>query len=117
MFPLLSRIHFRGLVIVAALIVVLGGPATAQTSEGQPNDTATSQLAPKRGPARVDPARAKTHSNTVAPITKINSEAARNEPNSAGTQVESTPVIKKAGSAVVINIDKTNQKMTVFWTG
>ena len=119
MSPLLSRIHFRGLVIVAALIVVLGGPATAQTSsgsEGQPNDTATSQLAPKRGPARVDPARA-THSNTVAPITKINSEAARNEPNSAGTQVESTPVIKKAGSAVVINIDKTNQKMTVFLDG
>jgi lipoprotein-anchoring transpeptidase ErfK/SrfK len=100
--------------------VVLGAPATAQTSsgsEGQPNGTATSQLAPKRGPASVDPARAKTHSNTVAPITKINSGAARNEPNSAGTQVESTPVIKKAGSAVLINIDKTNQKMTVYLDG
>ena len=117
---LLSRIHFRGLVIVAALIVVLGGPATAQSSsgsEGQPNGTATSQLAPKRGPASVDPVHAKTHSNTVAPITKINSGAARNEPNSAGTQVESTLGIKKEGSAVLINIDKTNQKMTVFLDG
>jgi lipoprotein-anchoring transpeptidase ErfK/SrfK len=117
---LLSRIHFRGLVIVAALIMVLGGPATAQTSSGsesQPNGTATSQLAPKRGPASVDPARPKTHSNTVAPITKIDSGAARDEPNSAGTQVDSTPGIKKAGSAVLINIDKTNQKMTVFLDG
>ena len=86
---LLSRMHFRGLVIVAALIVVLGGPATAQTSsgsEGQLNGAATSQLAPKRGPASVDPARARSHSNTVAPITKVNSGAAINEPSSAGTR-------------------------------
>ena len=99
-----SRRHFRGLVIVPALMVVLGLPATAHTnsgSEAQPNGTATSQLAPKRGPASFNPARAKTHSNTVPPITKINSETARNEPNSAGTQVESTPGTKKAGAASV----------------
>jgi lipoprotein-anchoring transpeptidase ErfK/SrfK len=115
---LLSRIHFRGLVIFCAL--VLGGPATAQNSSGSedlPNGTATSQLAPKRGPASVDPARAKTHSNTVAPTTKINSGAARNEPNSAGTPVESTPGLKKTGSAVLVNIDKTSQRMTVFLDG
>ena len=117
---LLSRRHFRGLVIVPALIVVLGGPATAQTSsgsEGLPNGTATSQLAPKRGPASVDPPRAKTHSNTVRPTTKINSGAARNESNSAGTPVESTPGLKEAGSAVLVNIDKTSQRMTVFLDG
>ena len=115
-----SRRHFRSLVIVPALMVMLGGPAAAQTSsrsESQPNGTAASQLAPKRGPSSVDPARAKTHSNTVPPTTKINSGAARNEPNSAGTPVESTLGIKKEGSAVLINIDKTNQKMTVFLDG
>ena len=69
------------------------------------------------GLSSVDPARAKTHSNTVPPTTKVNSGAARNEPNSAGTPVKSTPELKEAGSAVLVNIDKTSQRMTVFLDG
>ena len=34
-----------------------------------------------------------------------------------GTQPEPNLGIKKAGSAILINIDKTNQKMTVFLDG
>jgi hypothetical protein len=34
-----------------------------------------------------------------------------------GTQPESNPGTNTAGSAVLINIDKTNQKMTVFLDG
>ena len=74
-------------------------------------------MEPKPGPSSVNPARAKTHSNTVAPITKTNFGRATNEPNSAGTQVKATNGAKGAGSAVLINIDKTNQRMTVFLDG
>jgi len=34
-----------------------------------------------------------------------------------GTQPESSPGTNKAGPAILINIDKTNQKMTVFLDG
>jgi lipoprotein-anchoring transpeptidase ErfK/SrfK len=112
---------FRSLVFVPLLTVMLGLPATAQTSgsETQDNGTASARtrLEPKPRPSGVNPARAKTHSNTVAPITKANFGPVMNEPNPAGTQVESTPGAKRAGSAVLINIDKANQRMTVFLDG
>lgn len=113
--------RFSGL-IVAFLAVMLTWPATAQTSsasKGQSTGTANAgvQAEPTRAPTSAHPANRKTQSNTVAPITRINSGSARNEPDADGTQVESTPRAKKAGSAVLINIDKTNQRMTVFLDG
>ena len=112
---------FRSLVFVPFLTVMLGLPATAQTSGSETEDNGTAsartRLETKPGPSGVNPSRAKIHRNTVAPITKTNFGPATNEPNSAGTQVKSTPGAKRAGSAILINIDKANQRMTVFLDG
>ena len=114
--------RFSGLVIVPFLAVMLTLPATAQTSsapEAQSTGTpgARIQAEPTRAPAGANPVHRKTHSNAVAPTTKINSGSEKNAPNSDGTRAESTPGARKAGSAVLINIDKTNQRMTVFLDG
>ena len=67
------------------------------------------------GLASPNPATAKTASNPITLSTKPvpTSEASK----SAGTQPLPNPATKKAGSAVLINIDKTKQKMTVFLDG
>jgi lipoprotein-anchoring transpeptidase ErfK/SrfK len=119
---LASPRHFRGLVIVPFLAVMLAFPASAQTSsDSETQSTATAgaraQSESKGGPTDSNPATPKTGSNTVTPSTKTNSTAVRAESKSAITQPESNPGTKKAGSAVLINIDKTNQKMTVFLDG
>jgi hypothetical protein len=67
------------------------------------------------GLASPNPATAKAASNPITLSTKPvpTSEASK----SAGTQPLPNPATKKAGSAVLINIDKTKQKMTVFLDG
>ena len=50
------------------------------------------------------------------PAAKTKASAASVESMSAGTQPESNLGIKKARSVILINIDKANQKMTVFLT-
>ncbi len=117
-----SPIRPSGLVIVAFLTVMLTLPAIAQTSsasDAQSTGSASTriQTKPTRAPTSVNPAKRKTHSNPVHPITKINSGSATNGPTPDGTQVESTLEPKKVGSAVLINIDKANQRMTVFLDG
>jgi lipoprotein-anchoring transpeptidase ErfK/SrfK len=57
----------------------------------------------------------KTGSNTATPSTKTASTGAKADPEPA--QPESNPGTKKAGSAIVINIDKTKQEMAVFLDG
>jgi lipoprotein-anchoring transpeptidase ErfK/SrfK len=64
-----------------------------------------------------NPATPKAGSTNVVPTAKTKVTAARVESKAAGTQPESKLGIKKAGSAILINIDKTNQKMTVFLDG
>ena len=56
-------------------------------------------------------------SSNVTPTAKANDAARRVESKAAGTQPESNLGTKKAGSAILINIDKANQKMTVFLDG
>ena len=110
--------RFSGLVIVPFLAVMLTLPATAQTSsapEAQSTGTPSDRIQTK--PTGAPAGAAETQSNTVAPNTNINSGSAGSEPDSEGTQAESTPGAKKAGSSILINIDKTNQRMTVFLDG
>ena len=114
---LASMRHLGGLAIVSFLAVMLALPAVAQTnsdSETQRTDTAgvRAPSESERGPTSANPATQKTDFSTGTP--SANSTAARAETKSAGTS-NSGP--KKAGSAVLINIDKTNQKMTVFLDG
>jgi lipoprotein-anchoring transpeptidase ErfK/SrfK len=112
--------HFRSLVIVPFLAAMLAFPARAQTSS-DPNGISTAgagaQSESTDGPTSSDPATPKTGSDTAAPSTTTNSMAAKAESNPGGAQLESNPGTEKAGSAVVINIDKTTQEMTVSIDG
>jgi lipoprotein-anchoring transpeptidase ErfK/SrfK len=108
--------HFRSLVIVPLLAAMLAFPASAQTSSDSNNtDTAgaRAQSDLKGGPTSSNPATPKTGSNTATPSTS----AAKAESKPGGAQPESNPGTKKASSAVLINISKTKQEMTVFLDG
>jgi lipoprotein-anchoring transpeptidase ErfK/SrfK len=101
---LASMRHLGGLAIVSFLALVLALPAVAQTnsdSETQGADTAgvRATFESERGPTSSNPVTQKTDSSTVTPT---------------GT---SNPGTKKAGSAVLINIDKTKQKMAIVLGG
>ena len=102
---------FRSLVIVALLTAIVAFPATAQTGPDS-NSTATpgapTQSGLTSGPVSPNPA---------IPNTKINSPDAKAESEPEGAQPESNPGPKKAGSAVLISIDKTKQEMTIFLDG
>jgi hypothetical protein len=101
--------------------VILAFPAIAQTSTDS-NSPSTSapdaraQSEPTGEPTCSNPATSKT-GNTAIPNTKTNSPAAKAESKLGRPQPESNPGTKKAGSAVLININKAKQKMTVFLDG
>ncbi len=114
--------YFRGLVIAAFLAMMLAFPASAQTSSDSSalsigTANARVQSESKRAPASANPARQKVSLTAVTLRIKTSSTAAGGETKSAGTEPASSPGTKQAGSAVLINIDKTNQKMTVFLDG
>lgn len=107
-----------GLAIISFLSMLLASPVSAQTNSdswmqwfgsarahGQ-LELNGSLLSPSLGGS--------TH---VTPTVKANDPARRGESKVAATQPESNLGTKKAGSAVLVNIDKTNQKMTVFLDG
>jgi lipoprotein-anchoring transpeptidase ErfK/SrfK len=112
------RRHLPGLTIISFLTAMLASPVSAQTSSdswvqwfgsarahGQ-LELNGSLLSPSLG-----------GSSNVTFTAKANDAARRGESKVAATQPESNPGTKKAGSAVLVNIDKTNQKMTVFLDG
>jgi len=102
---LASPRHFRSLVIVALLAAIFALPARAQTASdfnGIGTADAQTQSEPAVGPTSTNP---KTDSNTASPNTKTESRRAPE------------PETKKAGSTVVIGINKTNQEMTVSLDG
>ena len=116
------RRHLGSLAIVPPLVAMLAFPVSAQTNSeswtqrtGHASAPAQSEL--NRPLTRANLATPKAGSNNVTHTAKTNATAARVEPRAIGTQPESNPVTNKAGSAVLINIDKTNQKMTVFLDG
>jgi lipoprotein-anchoring transpeptidase ErfK/SrfK len=117
---LASPRHFGSLVIVPLLAVMLAFPASAQTSSDS-NSTGTAGVRTQSeltgAPTSSNPATAKTGSNTATPSTQTNSTAAKAESEPGGSQPESNPGIKKDGSAILININKAKQEMTVFLDG
>jgi lipoprotein-anchoring transpeptidase ErfK/SrfK len=114
---LASPRHLRGLVMVPFLALLLAFSASAQTNS-DPSTKSTgntsAQAQAKRGLASPQLATPKTASNTVTLGTKSTATVGS---KATGTQPESDPGTKKAGSAVLINIDKTKQIMTVFLDG
>jgi lipoprotein-anchoring transpeptidase ErfK/SrfK len=56
-------------------------------------------------------------SSTAAPSTETNTTATKSESEPGGSQRQSNPGAKETDSIVLISIDKTKQKMTVFLDG
>ena len=112
--------HLLSPVFVAFLVAILAFPASAQTGS-DPNTPSTSTAgAPAQseltGGPTSNPATPKTDANTATPSTQTNSPA-KAESELGGSQPQSSPGPKKAGSAILININKAKQKMTVFVDG
>jgi lipoprotein-anchoring transpeptidase ErfK/SrfK len=120
MCSLASPRHFRSLLVVPLLVVMLAFHASAQTS-ADPNSAdmagARVQSELTGGPASPSPAAPKTDSDTATPSTQTDSTAAKAESEPGGSQPQSNPELKKVGSVILININKAKQKMTVFVDG
>ena len=114
---LASPRHFRSLAIVPLLAVILAFSARAQTSSnstGPAGDPAQTEVT--GGSTSSNPVTSTTDSNTAAP-SSTNSTAAKAQSEPGGSQPQSNPGPKKAGSAILININKAKQKMTVSLDG
>ena len=115
------RRHLPAMAIVPGLVMMLAFPASAQSNSDywsqntSPGVLDQSEL--NRPLTTPNPATPKARSNNVVPTAKTKASAARVESKAAGTQPESKLGIKNAGSTILVNIDKTNQKMTVFLDG
>jgi lipoprotein-anchoring transpeptidase ErfK/SrfK len=109
---------FLSLGIVPLLVVIFAFPAGAQ-SGSDPNGAGTTGAAVQSestaGPISSGPATAKTDSDTAAPNAPTDSTAAKPESEPAASQPGSNS--KKAGSTILISINKAKQKMTVFIDG
>jgi len=94
--------------------MILAFPAIAQTSSDKvpSNGTAGAQVQSESTGTSSDPATQKTGSDTAGANTKTNSTTAESKPEDP--QPGSDPGTKKAGAAVLININKTKQEMTFF---
>jgi len=114
--------HFRSLVIIAFSVVLLAFPAGAQTGSDSKMPSAGTtgagaQSESTGGPASSNLTTPKNGSNPATASTNISSAGTKAESKSGGAQPESNPGTKKVGSAVLININKTKQEMTVFLDG
>ena len=119
---LLASPKYFGSLVIVPVLAMLAFPLVAQTSsdsETQSTGTAGAQAQSKStsGPTSSNPATPKSDSNALTPSSETNSTAVRADSKSAGTQPEFNPGTEKSGSALLINIDKTKQKMTVFLDG
>jgi lipoprotein-anchoring transpeptidase ErfK/SrfK len=116
------RRHLRSLAIVPSLAVLLAFPVSAQTTsdswiQRSGSGSARPQVELNRSLTSPHLTTAKAGSYNVTPAAKTNAAAAGVESKAAGTPPDSNVRPKKTGSTILINIDKTNQKMTVFIDG
>jgi lipoprotein-anchoring transpeptidase ErfK/SrfK len=108
----ISSRHFHSLMIVPFLAAILAFPASAQTSldsssTGAPAATSSSanSVLPNAG------------SGTIAPRIETNPTAAKPESAPGGSPPQSSSGVKEAGPTILISINKTKQRMTVFLDG
>jgi hypothetical protein len=108
--------YVRSLVIGPLFAAVLAFPASAQTG----SDTNSTSAAGARGQSEVtggstgsNPATPNTASDRATPSAQTDSMPAKAESEPGGSQPESNPGLKKAGSAILININKAKQKMII----
>ena len=98
--------HAFGLFIVPFLAFALASPAGAETSSKPPS-------AQNRG----NPPSAQAQPNPSAEQPKSDPTAAQPQSNSAAATPDSNTASAQVGPQIVINIDKSRQKMTVFVDG
>jgi lipoprotein-anchoring transpeptidase ErfK/SrfK len=105
--------HFRSLMIVSFLTAILAFPARAQTS---PDSSSTGAPA---GPtsSSSNSALPDAGSNAIAPRIETNPTAAKSESEPGGSPPQSSSGVKEAGPTILISINKTKQRMTVFLDG
>ena len=110
--------HLPGLAVISFLSAMLVSPVSAQTNSdswiqwfGSARPHGQLELHGSLISPSLD------GSNNVTLTAKANEPARRVETKVTATQPESNPGAEKTGSAVLINIDKTYQKMTVFLDG
>jgi len=108
-----SSRHFRTLMIVPFLAAILAFPASAQT-----NSDSSSASAPA-GPASSssNSALPDSGSGAVEPRIETNPTAAKPESAPGGSPPQSSSTVKEAGPTILISINKTKQRMTVFLDG
>ena len=112
--------YVRSLVIGPFFAVVLAFPASAKTSSDTNSSSAAGapvQSELTGGSTSSNPATPNTGSNRATPSAQTDSMPAKAESEPGGSQPESNPGLKKAGSAILININKAKQKMTIFVDG
>ena len=120
---LASPRHFLSPVFVTFLVGILAFPASAQTGSdpNTPPSTSTAgaqaQSDSTGGRTSSNPVAPKTDVDTATPSTQTNSAAAKAESEPGGSQPQPNPGPKKTGSAILININKAKQRMTVFVDG
>jgi len=107
----ISSRHFHSLMIVSFLAAILAFPARAQTSSDSSSTgapaapTSSNSVLPNAG------------SGTVAPRIETNPTAAKSESAPGGSPLQSNSGVKEAGPTILISINKTKQRMTVFLDG
>ena len=99
------RRHLGSLAIVPFLVAMLASPVSAQTN----SESWFQRTGPASAPAQSELNRPPTRPTLATPKAGSNTHTAKII-KAVGTQPESNPGTNKAGSAVLINIDKTNQK-------
>src|SRR6516162_2655850 len=114
--------HLLSPVFVAFLVGILAFPASAQTgSDSNTPSTSTAgaeaQSDSTGGTTSSNPVTPKTDADTATPSAQTNSTPTKVESEPGGAQPQSNPGPKKTGSAILININKAKQKMTVFVDG
>jgi lipoprotein-anchoring transpeptidase ErfK/SrfK len=101
---------------------ILAFPASAQT--GSDSNTPSTSAAGAQaqsdstgGLNSSNPVTPKTDADTATPSAQINSTPAKAESEPRGSQPQPNSGPKKTGSAILININKAKQRMTVFVDG
>jgi lipoprotein-anchoring transpeptidase ErfK/SrfK len=108
----ISSRHFHSLMIVPFLAAILAFPASAQTSSDS-----SSTGAPAATSSSANSVLPNAGSGTIAPRIETNPTAAKPESAPGGSPPQSSSGVKEAGPTILISINKTKQRMTVFLDG
>jgi lipoprotein-anchoring transpeptidase ErfK/SrfK len=107
----ISPRHFRSLMIVSFLATIIALPVRAQTNSDSPS---TGAAAGPTSSAAVPP---NAGSGPAAPSAEANTAAAKSASEPAGAPPQSNVTAKETGPTILISINKTKQRMTIFLDG